>query len=79
LKPLPLSKRIADHIIPLEQRPDLAYERSNLAVSCAADNRRRGHNAKLPDPEAPAVPPRPRDVALTVGGRMAAILRDPAA
>lgn len=50
LRPLPLGQRVADHIESLEQRPDLALERSNLTVSCIGCNTRRGKNAKLPDP-----------------------------
>jgi 5-methylcytosine-specific restriction endonuclease McrA len=45
----PTRKLAADHIIPVEQRPDLALERSNLVPSCVPCNTRRGRNAKLPD------------------------------
>lgn len=47
LKPTP--RLVADHILPLEQRPDLALDRSNLVASCVPCNTRRGRNAKLPE------------------------------
>lgn len=71
LRPLPLSKRVADHIIPLAQAPDLALSRDNLAVACAGCNTRRGRWSKVPDPEAP--PPR-LPPPTSVGARMAEIL-----
>jgi 5-methylcytosine-specific restriction endonuclease McrA len=46
---LPTRRLVADHIIPLDQRPDLALERSNLAPACFGCNRRRAVNARLPD------------------------------
>jgi hypothetical protein len=69
LRPLPFSKRVADHIIGLEQAPELALDRANLAVACVGCNTRRGRNAKLPDLErtGPSGP-------VSVGARMAAIL-----
>jgi 5-methylcytosine-specific restriction endonuclease McrA len=54
LKPEPMRRLVADHVIPLEQRPDLALERSNLVPSCVPCNTRRGRNARLPDREASA-------------------------
>lgn len=54
----PTRRLIADHVIPLEVRPDLALERSNVVAACFACNTRRGRNAKLPDlpiPERAAV------------------------
>jgi 5-methylcytosine-specific restriction endonuclease McrA len=45
----PTRKLVADHVIPLEDRPDLALERSNLVASCVPCNTRRGRNAKVPD------------------------------
>lgn len=66
-KPLPFSLRIADHIVPLEQRPDLGLEETNLTVSCKGCNTKRGRNARLADPEAIVT-------TTTVGDRMAAIL-----
>jgi 5-methylcytosine-specific restriction endonuclease McrA len=37
---------LADHVIPVEERPDLALERSNLVASCYGCNTRRGRNLK---------------------------------
>jgi 5-methylcytosine-specific restriction endonuclease McrA len=68
LKPTP--RLVADHVIPLDQRPDLALDRSNLVASCVPCDTRRGRNAKLPDLEAVAAVR--RDTA-PVGDRMAAI------
>jgi 5-methylcytosine-specific restriction endonuclease McrA len=48
----PTTRLVADHVIPLDQRPDLALERSNLVAACLACNTRRGRNARLPDIEA---------------------------
>lgn len=48
----PTRRLVADHVIPLEQRPDLALERSNLVPACFPCNTRRGRNAKLPELEA---------------------------
>ncbi len=45
----PTRKLVADHVLPLEQRPDLALDRANLVPSCVPCNTRRGRNAKLPD------------------------------
>lgn len=45
----PTRKLVADHVEPLDQRPDLALERSNLVASCYGCNNRRAANAKLPD------------------------------
>ena len=45
----PTRRLVADHIVPVEQRPDLALDRSNLTPSCVPCNTRRGRNAKLPD------------------------------
>jgi 5-methylcytosine-specific restriction endonuclease McrA len=60
LRPLPLRRRVADHVIPLAERPDLALDRANLAVSCTACNVRRGRNARLPDLDEPLTTnPRP--------------------
>lgn len=47
----PTRRLVADHVIPLDQRPDLALERSNLVAACVPCNTRRGRNAKLPDLE----------------------------
>lgn len=44
----PTRRLVADHVIPLEQRPDLALERSNLVPACFPCNTRRGRNSKLP-------------------------------
>ena len=40
---------MADHVIPIDQRPDLALERSNVVPACVACNVRRRRNGKLPD------------------------------
>ncbi len=45
----PTRRLVADHVEPLDQRPDLALDRSNLVASCVPCNTRRGRNAKLPD------------------------------
>lgn len=45
----PTKRLVADHIIPLDQRPDLALDRGNLTPACHACNTRRGRNAKIPD------------------------------
>ncbi|MBA3234963.1 MAG: HNH endonuclease [Chloroflexi bacterium] len=50
----PTTRLVADHIIPLDERPDLALEQTNLVPSCVPCNTRRGRNAKLPDPRAVA-------------------------
>ena len=47
----PTRKLVADHVIPLDQRPDLALESSNLVPACVPCNTRRGRNARLPDLE----------------------------
>jgi hypothetical protein len=67
LKPLPFRQRIADHVEPIEKRPELALEETNVVVACASCNTRRGRNWKLPDPDAPSSP-------VSVGARMADIL-----
>jgi 5-methylcytosine-specific restriction endonuclease McrA len=66
----PTTRLIADHVIPVEQRPDLALAPGNLVAACFSCNTRRGRNAKLPDESSPSERPR----ASTVGDRMAAIL-----
>ena len=43
---------VADHVLPLDQRPDLALVRSNVVAACTGCNNRRGRNARLPDPTA---------------------------
>lgn len=43
----PTRRLVADHVIPLDQRFDLALDRSNLVASCFPCNTRRGRNAKL--------------------------------
>lgn len=48
----PTRRLVADHVIPLDQRPDLALDRANLVASCVPCNTRRGRNAKLPDLDA---------------------------
>jgi len=55
-------------VIPLDQRPDLALDRSNLVPSCYGCNNRRAANAKLPDGA-----PVERPVSASVGDRMARI------
>lgn len=61
----PTRRLVADHVIPLEERPDLAMERRNLVPSCFPCNTRRGRNAKLPDivVSAASVSSRARDTA----------------
>ncbi len=49
----PTRRLVADHVIPLEERPDLAMDRANLRPSCIPCNTRRGRNAKIPDLEVP--------------------------
>jgi 5-methylcytosine-specific restriction endonuclease McrA len=49
----PTRRLVADHVLPLDQRPDLALARSNLVPSCVPCNTRRGRNAKLPELEVP--------------------------
>ena len=50
LRPLGGGKRfIADHVIPLDQRPDLALDPGNVVASCIGCNTRRGRNARLPE------------------------------
>ena len=46
---LPTRRLVADHVIPVEQRPDLALVRENVVAACYGCNRRRGVNAKRPD------------------------------
>lgn len=48
----PTRRLVADHVIPLSERPDLALDRGNLVASCFSCNTRRGKNSKLPDLEA---------------------------
>jgi hypothetical protein len=45
----PTRRLVADHVIPLDQRPDLALDRANLVAACVPCNTRRGRNARLPD------------------------------
>lgn len=45
----PTRRLAADHVIPLDARPDLALERANLVPACVPCNTRRGRNARLPD------------------------------
>lgn len=63
------TRLLADHIIPVAQRPDLAMDRANLVPSCYGCNTRRGRNlagmpvqksgiAPSPAPTAPRVPSR---------------------
>jgi 5-methylcytosine-specific restriction endonuclease McrA len=66
----PTTRLIADHVVPIEQRPDLALSPDNVVAACFACNTRRGRNAKQPDLQAPTTP-RP---AVSVGARMAEIL-----
>ena len=73
LRPLALKDRIADHLAPLSERPDLAYDRDNLAVACKGCNTKRGRWARVPDPEAKPQQ-EPARISSTVGERMAAIL-----
>src|SRR5450759_1181353 len=44
----PTTKLLADHVLPVEQRPDLAFDRENVRPSCWGCNTRRGRNAKIP-------------------------------
>jgi hypothetical protein len=39
---------VADHIVPVGQRPDLALEPSNVVASCVGCNVRRGYNLRHP-------------------------------
>lgn len=55
----PTTRLIADHVIPLDQRPDLALERSNVVPSCYGCNSRRARNAKRPDLTPQASEPAP--------------------
>jgi 5-methylcytosine-specific restriction endonuclease McrA len=45
----PTTWLVADHVIPLDQRPDLALDPENLVAACFACNTRRGRNSQLPD------------------------------
>ena len=54
----PTRRLVADHVIPLDERPDLALEGSNLVAACNACNVRRGRNAKLPETEGGHIPSR---------------------
>jgi 5-methylcytosine-specific restriction endonuclease McrA len=45
----PTRRLAADHVIPIDQRPDLALNPGNLVPSCVPCNTRRGRNARLPD------------------------------
>jgi hypothetical protein len=40
---------VADHVLPIDQRPDLALDRTNCVPACFGCNTKRGRNAKLPD------------------------------
>ena len=42
----------ADHIIPVSERPDLAYEVANIRVLCLECNGRRGNNCTDEEREA---------------------------
>jgi 5-methylcytosine-specific restriction endonuclease McrA len=66
---LPTRRLVADHVIPLDQRPDLALHPGNIVPACYGCNRRRGINAKRPDLDR-SKPSGP----VSVGDRMAAIL-----
>lgn len=48
----PTRRLVADHVEPLDRRPDLALDRSNIVPACVPCNTRRGRNAKIPDLEA---------------------------
>ena len=67
---MPTRKLVADHVVPLEQRPDLALARSNLVAACVGCNTKRGRNAKLPDLEV-ALPARPDDIEVPPRGAFA--------
>jgi 5-methylcytosine-specific restriction endonuclease McrA len=54
----PTTRLVADHVEPLDRRPDLALDRANLVPACVPCNTRRGRNARLPDLTTPA-PVRP--------------------
>ena len=45
----PTRRLVADHVSPIDQRPDLALERSDVVPACVACNVRRRRNGKLPD------------------------------
>jgi 5-methylcytosine-specific restriction endonuclease McrA len=70
----PTRRLAADHVIPVDQRPDLALERSNLVPSCIPCNTRRGRNARLPDLE--ATPVRVIEASTSVDDRMGAIFAE---
>jgi 5-methylcytosine-specific restriction protein A len=40
------TKLVADHVIPVERRPDLALDPGNLVPSCVGCNTRRGRNLR---------------------------------
>lgn len=67
----PTRRLVADHIIPLDQRPDLALERSNLAPCCVPCNTRRARHAKLPDLDVPGM-----RRGLSLGDELAEIFED---
>src|SRR2546428_11374447 len=46
--PLEGQRSIADHVIPVERRPDLALDRENVKPSCIGCNTRRGHRLRKP-------------------------------
>lgn len=45
----PTLRLLADHVMPLEKRPDLALDRENVVPSCYGCNNRRARNSRLPD------------------------------
>ena len=47
----PTRKLVADHVIPVDQAPERALDRTNLVPSCVPCNTKRGRNARLPDLE----------------------------
>jgi 5-methylcytosine-specific restriction endonuclease McrA len=67
----PTRRLVADHVIPLDQRPDLALDRANLTAACIPCNTRRGRNAKLPDLEQPRLndPVRAQEAGAVTPGR----------
>lgn len=67
----PTRRLVADHVIPLEERPDLALDRGNLVASCVPCNTRRGRNAKLPAELIPDPAAADRRAAVTSFGRPA--------
>lgn len=73
----PTRRLVADHVEPLDKRPDLALVRENLVAACVACNTRRGRNARLPDLQSQA--PEPSSAAGAVlSGRAGQSLARPA-